>query len=110
MRHFADLTVQARAALEARDHGKLCDLMDENFATRRGLYGDACLGQNNLRMVEICRRFGAAAKFPGSGGAVLGLCRPSEGGGADPLAAVREALEADNFVFCQLDPIMPEAT
>jgi len=111
MKHFADLAVQARQALEARDHAGLCDLMDENFATRRKLYGDACLGPKNLRMVEICQRCGAAAKFPGSGGAVLALCRPSASGeealggsGLDHLAAVREALEAENFVFCPLDP------
>lgn len=112
MNRFADLTVQARAALEARDHARLCDLMDENFATRRALYGDAALGANNLRMVELCRECGAAAKFPGSGGAVLGLCRPAAPTEAatEPLVRVREALEADNFVFCPLDPVMPGDT
>lgn len=104
MQHFAGLAVRARQALEARDHTTLCDLMDENFATRRKLYGDACLGQKNLRMIEICQRCGAAAKFPGSGGAVLGLCRPAAAGTSDPLSVVQEALEAENFVFCPLDP------
>lgn len=113
MQHFAALTVRARKALESRDHAALADLMDENFATRRRIYGDACLGRNNLRMIEICRRCGAAAKFPGSGGAVLGLCRPVAGPdgveeSGDPLSRVRQAIEADNFVFCPLDPIMPE--
>jgi len=110
MGHFAELAVQARTVIEAHDHAKLCDLMNENFDTRRKLYGDACLGSNNLRMIDICRSCGAAAKFPGSGGAVLGLCRPAAGAEdfSKGLAAVREALEADNFVFCQLDPFMPE--
>lgn len=114
MQHFAELTVRAKAAIEKRDHATLADLMDENFATRRRLYGDACLGQKNLHMVDICRRNGAAVKFPGSGGAVLGLCRPpkAEAGGhgvdeVSPLDQIREALEAENYVFCPLDPVMP---
>ena len=40
----------------------------------RRIYGDEALGQTNLRMVDIARQFGSAVKFPGSGGAVLGLC------------------------------------
>lgn len=128
MAHFAQLAARARQAIEARDHALLADLMDENFATRRRIYGDACLGPKNLRMVEICQRCGAAAKFPGSGGAVLGLCRPpgakrpaggeqaapaaagetAAGVPPDSLTRVREALEAENFVFCPLDPIMPD--
>lgn len=120
MQHFAELTVRAREAIEARDHAALCDLMDDNFATRRRLYGDAALGAKNLQMIEICQQSGAAAKFPGSGGAVLGLCRPAPD---DPTGAahiqtpgevdrsqletIRHALEAENYVFCPLDPVMP---
>ena len=40
----------------------------------RSIYGDAALGQANLQMIETARRFGSAAKFPGSGGAIVGLC------------------------------------
>ncbi len=40
----------------------------------RGIYGDAALGEANLQMIEIARQYGAAAKFPGSGGAVVGMC------------------------------------
>lgn len=104
MQHFAALTVRARTAMEQRDQKALCDLMDENFDTRRKLYGDACLGENNIRMIRLCRSCGAAAKFPGSGGAVLGLCR--EGGS---LEQVRQALEAEGFVLCPLDPVRPGA-
>lgn len=109
MQHFADLTVRAKEALEARDHTALADLMDDNFATRRRIYGDQCLGDANIRMIDICRSCGTAAKFPGSGGAVLGLCRPdnvSGNGGRRQMKLVQEALEAENFVFCPLDPIM----
>lgn len=114
MQHFAELTVKARDALTRRDHAALCDLMDENFATRRRIYGDQCLGKKNLRMIEICKANGAAAKFPGSGGAVLGLCRPpnQDGQGSyksntsgNALQKVCAALEAENIVFCPLDPV-----
>lgn len=109
MKHFADLTVKAREAMERRDHAGLADLMDENFATRRKLYGDAALGKNNLRMTELCQMNGAAVKFPGSGGAVLGLCRPASAGEArKPLDRVRDALEAEGFVLCPLEPVMPD--
>merc|ERR1711920_369570 len=115
MKHFAKLTVRAKAAIERRDHLALADLMDENFSTRRRLYGDACLGQKNLHMIDICKRCGAAVKFPGSGGAVLGLCRPPQsetktagyGEEISPLNQVRDALEMENYVFCALDPVMP---
>eukprot|EP00913_Durusdinium_trenchii_P013956 g13104.t1 len=77
--------------------------MDQNFNLRRKLYGDACLGSKNLEMIEICRRCNCAVKFPGSGGAVLGLCRSEDRDGSDPWHPIQEALEAENFVFCPLD-------
>jgi hypothetical protein len=49
------------------------ELMRENFAARRRMFGDAALGKTNLRMVEIAHRAGTVAKFPGSGGAVVGV-------------------------------------
>lgn len=52
----------------------LAALMDRNFDLRRCMFGDTALGARNLRMVELARSHGAAAKFPGSGGAVLVLC------------------------------------
>ncbi len=42
---------------------------------RRQMYGDEVVDKGNLKMVEIARRHNSAAKFPGSGGAVFGLCR-----------------------------------
>ena len=52
--------------------------MDENFNTRRSIYGDAALGEANLQMIEIARKHGSSAKFSGSGGAVVGLCQDEE--------------------------------
>ena len=34
---------------------------------------DHCLGGENLKMIAIARQFEAAAKFSGSGGAIVGL-------------------------------------
>jgi glucuronokinase len=53
-------------------------VMDENFDTRREIYGDAAVGEANLQMVNIARKHGSAVKFPGSGGAVIGLCLDKE--------------------------------
>jgi glucuronokinase len=69
MRKFADLTVQARDALAARDAVRLSRLMDENFDTRRGVVQ---IRDDYLRAVETARAAGASAKFAGSGGAILG--------------------------------------
>ena len=42
------------------------------------MFGDAALGSTNLRMIEVCRSVGAAAKFTGSGGAAIVLCLNDE--------------------------------
>lgn len=73
MKKFADLTEEAKTAIKNHDWSTLADLMNSNFEMRRELYGDAALGVDNLKMIEIGCSFGAAVKFPGSGGAVLGF-------------------------------------
>jgi len=73
MREFACLTDEALKALKARDYGRLGDLMDANFDLRRRIYGDEVIGERNLRMVQAARKQGFPAKFPGSGGAIVGL-------------------------------------
>eukprot|EP00930_Biecheleria_cincta_P084491 TRINITY_DN73952_c0_g1_i1.p1 TRINITY_DN73952_c0_g1~~TRINITY_DN73952_c0_g1_i1.p1 ORF type:complete len:698 (-),score=110.44 TRINITY_DN73952_c0_g1_i1:257-2314(-) len=113
MRKFGGFASQARAAIDAKDHMAFADLMDQNFGLRKSLYGDECLGEKNLQMVGICKKCNCAVKFPGSGGAVLGLCRPTvesdteESSCADPMDRVREALEVENYVFCPLELFMP---
>ncbi len=69
MAFWADLTVQAKEALEHCDWTRLAALMNANFDKRRQLYQ---LSEGNLRMVETARSLGASAKFPGSGGAIIG--------------------------------------
>eukprot|EP00667_Euglena_gracilis_P006180 EG_transcript_6230 len=101
MAALAALTEEARAVLVAQDWRRFASLMDRNFDLRRGMFGDACLGQANLEMVTLGRQHGAAVKFPGSGGAVIGLCPD----GAAQFTAVREALEAAGYVVV---PVLPQ--
>ncbi|XP_069039138.1 glucuronokinase with putative uridyl pyrophosphorylase isoform X1 [Lepisosteus oculatus] len=105
MKSFAELTDQARNALQERDWSKLAELMDRNFELRRSVYTDECLGQGNLKMVELARQFGSAAKLPGSGGAVVGLC-------LDPhkLGELKRAFQEAGCVFCQVVPYDPSSS
>jgi glucuronokinase len=72
MGKFAALAAQAREALVQKDHGRLAQLMNDNFDTRRTIYQ---LPQEQVRMVEVARAAGASAKFAGSGGAIVGTYR-----------------------------------
>jgi len=69
MNFWADITMQARAALAEGDWPTLAALMDANFDRRRQIFR---LSEGNLRMVETAREVGASAKFTGSGGAIIG--------------------------------------
>ena len=69
MKYWADLTLQARGALELGDWPKLAELMNANFDKRKEIFQ---LSEGNLRMVDTARSVGASAKFTGSGGAIIG--------------------------------------
>ena len=86
MRHFADLAAQGREALLRGDHGRLAQLMNENFDTRRSIYN---IAPWQAQMVDAARACGAAAKFAGSGGAIVGIYRDEE-----MFARLREAMNA----------------
>jgi len=73
MKQFGRYTDLARVAIAEGDYEALGHLMNRNFDLRRELYGDAALGRHNLEMVEIARTCGLPAKFPGSGGAIVGI-------------------------------------
>lgn len=77
MQRFATLTDKAKVAIENQNWSDLAQLMNENFDLRKQLYGDAAIGEENLQMVSLGRSLGAAVKFPGSGGAVLGILNDS---------------------------------
>ncbi|XP_033969270.1 uncharacterized protein LOC117468988 [Trematomus bernacchii] len=102
---FAELTDQARMALQDRDWRRLAQLMDQNFELRRSVYTDDCLGPGNLKMVQLARQFGSAVKLPGSGGAVVGLCLDEE-----KLVEMRQAFQEAGCVFCVIAPYNPSAS
>uniref|UniRef100_A0A8D3B375 Glucuronokinase with putative uridyl pyrophosphorylase n=1 Tax=Scophthalmus maximus TaxID=52904 RepID=A0A8D3B375_SCOMX len=104
MNTFAELTDQARSALQDRDWSRLAQLMDQNFELRRSVYTDDCLGPGNLKMVLLGKQFGSAVKLPGSGGAVVGLCLDQ-----DRLVRLRAFQEA-GCVFCVITPYNPSAS
>jgi galactokinase/mevalonate kinase-like predicted kinase len=69
MRCVAQLAADGRAALLAGDAGRLADLINRNFDTRRSVYR---LPAWQSEMVDTARACGASAKFAGSGGAIVG--------------------------------------
>jgi glucuronokinase len=73
------LADQAVACLKTQDITGLAALVEQNFAMRRALYGDAVVGPLNIRMVQLAKDYGMSAKFTGSGGALL--CLRSDGSG-----------------------------
>jgi glucuronokinase len=71
MRRFAQLTLEARAAIEAGDAQCLGQLMNANFDLRHSI---CHIAPEQLEMVQLARQAGVPAKFAGSGGAILGIC------------------------------------
>ena len=65
MESLASLTTQAKEDLTRDDWSAFAGAMRENFRLRRAVYGEEALGRQNLRMIEIGERHGAACKFPG---------------------------------------------
>lgn len=70
VRFWADLTVRFREALELGDHAAMSRMMDENFDMRAKTYP---ISEGNMNLVRMARSVGASAKFPGSGGAIVGI-------------------------------------
>jgi len=71
MEKFANIAEEGYGAIREKDRDKLHSLMNKNFNLRRKLYGDKVVGRDNIKMVDLARSLGAAAKFPGSGGAIV---------------------------------------
>lgn len=104
MKKFASFTVEARESLLKHDHTNFAKLMSDNFNLRRQTYGDAVVGAANLRMIELARKYNCAAKFPGSGGAIVGMWNGTESTEKQDLLQLRRALEKEGFVFLELVP------
>ncbi len=90
-----ELATQGAAALLARDTAMLAELMDSNFDIRAQLWP---IAESDQHKINLARSLGAAAKFCGSGGAIVGLMRP--GHRPDGLETVRSAFEGAGFGFC----------
>jgi glucuronokinase len=95
---FAGYAVEAKQALEEGDSKRFGVLMNMNFDLRRKIYGDDAIGKRNLQMVEIARSHGAPVKFPGSGGAVVGMYEDEE-----QYRRLKAAYLSQGFKFAQAD-------
>jgi len=102
MATFGTYTDRGRAALEAGDWKALGEAMNANFALRRKIYGDACLGASNLDMIKIAQDEGMPVKFPGSGGAVVGMSYSES-----ERDRIKVAYENAGYVFAKLTPHEP---
>lgn len=72
LEEIAGLAEAGRAALESGRTEELFELMNRNFDLRRSIMP---ISASNLELVETARACGAAAKFAGSGGAIIGMYR-----------------------------------
>lgn len=73
MKKFASFAEDGKQALENHDHARFSGLMGEAFLLRRQIFGDAALGLDNLRMVEIANSHQLTGTTCGSGGAIVGV-------------------------------------
>lgn len=94
IRGIARCAEEGREALRAGDVKKLGRLMDRNFDLRREMFGDSGPERHNVRLVEIAREAGFAAKLPGSGGAAIILLRER---GSD--ASLTRAYAAEGYAY-----------
>ncbi len=69
MDRIAELTDDAREALEEEKYDMLPDILDRNFDLRARIYS---IDDFDLDMVKKAREAGASAKLCGSGGAIVG--------------------------------------
>ena len=99
MAKFASFAEEAKYSLKSGDHSRFGELMNMNFDLRRRIYGDDVIGERNLQMIEIARCHGAPVKFPGSGGAVIGMCDSDEQYGK-----LRISYLSQGFRFARVDP------
>ncbi|KAI7897705.1 uncharacterized protein BX663DRAFT_556457 [Cokeromyces recurvatus] len=109
MKQFASLTDQAKKSLELGDHKRFAELMSANFNLRRATYGDAVIGASNLRMIQLAQEHNCVAKFPGSGGAVVGMWHgENKEEEKKDLFQLCRALESEGYVFIELSPMIYE--
>jgi glucuronokinase len=99
MATFAGYAQEAKDVLKKKDHKRFGELMNMNFDLRRKIYGDKVIGEESLRMIEIARKLGATSKFPGSGGAVIGMYEDE-----NHYEILKEAYVSNGFRFTKVVP------
>lgn len=75
MRLLGENAVTGRQALLAGDVREFDQLLNRNFELRARIYP---IEPFNQKMIDLARSLGVSAKFPGSGGAIIGLCATPE--------------------------------
>jgi glucose-1-phosphate thymidylyltransferase len=90
-----------RAALEVGERAAFLACVDRNLALRQRLFE---LAPEDLALIELGRGCGAAAKLPGSGGAVLFAC-----GDEDQCARVERACRERGHTTLRPSVALPEA-
>jgi glucuronokinase len=85
LNRIADIAAEGRDALLAGDIARLGELMDENFDLRSGIME---ISEVSRKMIDRARALGVPAKFTGSGGAIIGICRDDE-----TFIRIRETME-----------------
>jgi glucuronokinase len=71
MQELGSYADQALQALINKEYHIFCECIDKNFAMRRKIYSDKVVGEKNIEIVDIALKHNMAAKFTGSGGAIL---------------------------------------
>lgn len=97
-KRFADYAEQGRSALLNNKYDLLSSLINKNFDLRRKVFGDAVLGKDNIRMIEIARENNCCAKFCGSGGAIFGIVNDIE------VDILKQKYEKEGFQFEIISP------
>ncbi len=73
MVQWASFAQNGMELINSGDVVGLGEVMKKNFQLRKEIFGEAALGRDTLRMIEIADGFGFAAKFTGRGGAIACL-------------------------------------
>lgn len=86
---------------QATKRVKLAKLMNMNFNLRQEIFGTKIIGKDNLKMIELARKFGFAAKFTGSGGTIVGLWEDeSDKDVMLNIEKLKNELQKEGIVFC----------
>lgn len=69
LNRIAGIAGEGKQAILEKDTAKLHNLINENFDLRKKIMK---ISEENIELVETARKYGASAKFAGSGGSIIG--------------------------------------